>query len=75
MFDFYDWTDEPEWEPAHVGIWDGGSSVIDTNCKLKEHEEDNPYRVMKHDQQKLEDKYPNESRKRAPKELKDLDGE
>ena len=72
---FYDWTDEPEWEPAHVGIWDGGSSVIDTNCKLKEHEEDNPYRVMKHDQQKLEDKYPNESRKRAPKELKDLDGE
>jgi hypothetical protein len=70
---FYDWIDEPEWEPAHVGIWDGGSSVIDTNCKLEEHKD--PYRVMKHDQQKLEDKYPNESRKRAPKELKDLDGE
>jgi hypothetical protein len=70
---FYDDEDEPEWEPAHAGIWDGGSSVIDTNCKLEEHKD--PYRVMKHDQQKLEDKYPNESRKRAPKELKDLDGE
>jgi hypothetical protein len=70
---FYDWRDEPGWEPAHVGIWDGGSSVIDTNCILKEHKD--PYRVMKHDQQKLEKEYPKESRKRAPKELKDLDGE
>lgn len=68
---------EGEWDPAHVGIQDG-SSIIDTNCRIHfdpNNPEDHAYIVKKHDQQALENAYPRESRKRAPKELKDLDGE
>jgi len=49
-----------------------------TNCKIHvdpNRPDDDPYIVKKHNQQALEDEYPEESRKRAPKELKDLDGE
>jgi len=74
---FYTEKEQGEWDPAHVGIQDS-EFIIDTNCKIHvdpNRPDDDPYIVKKHNQQALEDEYPEESRKRAPKELKDLDGE